>query len=99
MVQCSTAACALSDHHNHNRHKMVLFTAPKKPKERVCRGKDGECNDKKNSTKSHQNEALMSSINRRHANGCAECSGNARCRMCLRDFYPSVITCDSVDRH
>ena len=39
----------------------------------------------------------MCVINHGCANGSVGCSDNARCRMCLHHFYPSVITCDSND--
>ena len=99
MVQCSIAVSALSDCHNHNGHKIVFFTVPKRPEERVCRGKDGEYNNKKKIIKLCQNEDWMSSINHGCANGCVECSYNAIFRTWLHHFHPSIITCDSKDRH
>ena len=99
MVQCSMSVYVLSDRHGHNDPKIVFSTVPKKSKQRVHRGKDGEDNNKKNSMKSCQNEAWLSSINHGHVNGCTKCSNNARFRTCLHHFHPSVITCDSKDRH
>ena len=90
--------CALKDHHNHNGRSMVLFTGPKKLKERVRRVKDGECNDKKNSKKICQNEVWMHATNHGCANGSTGHSENARHRTCLHHFDPIVITCDSNDR-
>ena len=47
MVQCNVAFWAQKDHHDYNGRGMVLFAAPKKPKERVCWEKDGEYNNNK----------------------------------------------------
>ena len=51
MVQCSMPVYVLSDRHDHNGRKMVFSTVPKKSKQRVHQGKDGEHNNKKNSIK------------------------------------------------
>ena len=51
MVQCSMSVYVLSDRHDHNDPKMVFSTVPKKSKQRVHQGKDGEHNNKKNSIK------------------------------------------------
>ena len=99
MTQCNIAFCALKDRHNHNGRKMVFFAVPKKPKERMHRGKDGEHNDKKNSMQLCQNEAWVCAINHGCANGSAGCSDNTRHRTCLNHFHPSVIMCDSNDQH
>ena len=54
MVQCSMSVYVLSDRHGHNDPKIVFSTVPKKSKQRVHRGKDGEDNNKKYSMKSCQ---------------------------------------------
>ena len=99
MMQCNMSFCASKDLHNHNGRIMVLFTASKKPKERVRRGKDGECNNKKNSIKWCQNEAWTCAINHGHTNGSVGCSDNARHRTWFHRFHSIVIACDSNDRH
>ena len=99
MVQCNISFCTLKDQHNHNGRNMVFFTFLKKPKDRACRGIDGECNNKKNIIKQCQNEAWMCSIKHGDENGSAGNSDNARHKTCLHYFHPRVITCDSNDRH
>ena len=49
MAQCNMSFCALKNYHNNNDRNIVLFTDPKKPKERMNWGKDSENNNKKTS--------------------------------------------------
>ena len=99
MMQHIIDVCELSDRHNYNGLTMVFSTLPKKPKERVCRGKDGETNNKKNSIKLCQNEAWASLIKYGCENGCVDCSNNVRFKTFLHHLHPSVITFDPNYRH
>jgi len=100
MVQCSIACCTSSYRHEYKDNKMVFFSLPKQPTQKLYTKKYQQHRNSLNRIRTEQRKAWINVIQSTYKNN-KEINDidNNNIRICVKHFHSSVLNIDSNGKH